>query len=82
LAHAAGSRVDAALIISECSNGSFVNFEAPGTLGSGWYLTFRNTDPATLAYVTPASANSAALVAAFSTTGGSSSTLSTVARRR
>jgi hypothetical protein len=35
----------------DVSNGTFVNFEAPGTLGSGWYLTFRNTDPATLAYV-------------------------------
>jgi hypothetical protein len=37
----------------DVSNGTFVNFEAPGTLGSGWYLTFRNTDPATLAYVSP-----------------------------
>ena len=30
---------------------TFTNFEPPGTLSSGWYLTFRNTDPATLAYV-------------------------------
>jgi streptogramin lyase len=34
----------------DVSTGSFVNFEAPGTLGSGWYLTFGRTDPATLAY--------------------------------
>jgi hypothetical protein len=34
----------------DVSDGSFVNFEPPGTLGSGWYLTFGQTDPATLAY--------------------------------
>jgi hypothetical protein len=37
----------------DVSDGSFVNFEPPGTLGSGWYLTFGQTDPATLAYGTP-----------------------------
>jgi DNA-binding beta-propeller fold protein YncE len=37
----------------DVSDGSFVNFEAPGTLGSPWYLTFGQTDPATLAYGTP-----------------------------
>jgi hypothetical protein len=44
----------------DVGNGTFVNFEAPGTLGSGWYLTFRNTDPATLAYLgsAPAAASS------------------------
>jgi hypothetical protein len=30
---------------------TFTNFEAPGTLGQPWYLTFGNTDPGTLAYV-------------------------------
>jgi hypothetical protein len=37
----------------DVSDGSFVNFEPPGTLGSPWYLTFGQTDPATLAYGTP-----------------------------
>jgi hypothetical protein len=37
----------------DVSDGSFVNFEAPGTLGSPWYLTFGQTDPATLTYGTP-----------------------------
>jgi len=32
---------------------TFTNFEAPGTLDSPWYLTFGQTDPATLAYRTP-----------------------------
>jgi hypothetical protein len=41
----------------DVSNGSFVNFEPPGTLGSGWYLTFGKTDPATLAYDPPPDAN-------------------------
>jgi hypothetical protein len=34
----------------DVGSGTFNDFEPPGTLGSGWYLTFRNTDPATLAY--------------------------------
>src|SRR5262249_43384779 len=34
----------------DVGDGSFVNFAPPGTLGSGWYLTFGRTDPATLAY--------------------------------
>jgi hypothetical protein len=37
----------------DVSDGSFVNFEPPGTLGQPWYLTFGQTDPATLAYGTP-----------------------------
>jgi streptogramin lyase len=37
----------------DVSDGSFVNFEPPGTLGTPWYLTFGQTDPATLAYGTP-----------------------------
>jgi hypothetical protein len=32
---------------------NFNDFEAPGTLDSPWYLTFGQTDPATLAYGTP-----------------------------
>jgi hypothetical protein len=36
----------------DVSNGTFNPFEPPGTLGSGWYLTFGQTDPATLAYRT------------------------------
>jgi hypothetical protein len=56
----------------DVSTGSFVNFEPPGTLGSGWFLTFRNTDPATLAYGGPAAASSS--VTAAATTAGSSGT--------
>jgi hypothetical protein len=37
----------------DVSDGSFVNFEPAGKLGSGWYLTFGQTDPATLAYGPP-----------------------------
>jgi streptogramin lyase len=37
----------------DVSDGSFVSFEPPGTLGQPWYLTFGQTDPATLAYGTP-----------------------------
>ena len=37
----------------DVSDGSFVNFEPPGTLGQPWYLTFGQTDPATLTYGTP-----------------------------
>jgi hypothetical protein len=55
-----GSPSSGAVRSYDVSNGNFVNFEAPGTLGSGWYLTFRNTDPATLAYVDPVPASSAA----------------------
>ena len=39
--------------VSDENFGSFVNFESPGTLGFPWYLTFGQTDPATLAYGTP-----------------------------
>jgi glucose/arabinose dehydrogenase len=37
----------------DVSDGSFVNFEPAGTLGFPWYLTFGQTDPATLAYGSP-----------------------------
>jgi hypothetical protein len=37
----------------DVSDGSFVNFEPAGTLGFPWYLTFGQTDPATLAYGRP-----------------------------
>jgi hypothetical protein len=37
----------------DVSTGQFDTFEPAGTLGSGWYLTFGQTDPATLAYGTP-----------------------------
>src|SRR5205085_10200461 len=50
----------------DVSDGSFVNFEAPGTLGSAWYLTFRNTDPATLAYNAPADSAAALAVGGLS----------------
>jgi hypothetical protein len=53
----------------------FDNFEPLGTLGSAWYLTFRNTDPATLAYVDPPA--TAALPAA----GQSASPLATTPAR-
>src|SRR5262249_39446303 len=36
---------------------------------SAWYLTFRNTDPATLAYVDPTPASSLATVASAGTSG-------------
>jgi hypothetical protein len=58
----------------DVGTGTFSLFEAPGTLGSAWYLTFRNTDPATLAYVAPPPADSSAavLAAALGTTAGTS----------
>jgi hypothetical protein len=46
----------------DVSDGSFVAFEPPGTIGSGWYATFGQTDPATLAYSLAPDAN---LVAAL-----------------
>jgi hypothetical protein len=42
-------------------------FEAPGTLDSPWYLTFGQTDPATLAYGTPGQTDPATL--AYGTPG-------------
>jgi hypothetical protein len=60
----------------DVSDGNFVNFEAPGTLGSGWYLTFRNTDPATLAYrdSAPADGSASAALAGPSTTASGTAT--------
>src|SRR5262249_57216102 len=46
------SKYSGAVRSYDVSDGSFVEFEPPGTLGSGWYLTFGQTDPATLAYGT------------------------------
>jgi hypothetical protein len=49
-----GSPYSGAVRSYDVNDGSFVNFEAPGTLDSAWYLTFGQTDPATLAYMDPA----------------------------
>src|SRR5262249_51162168 len=54
-----GSPDTGAIRSYDVSDGSFVNFAAPGTLGSAWYLTFGNTDPAPLASAGPRGAAAA-----------------------
>ena len=71
-----GSLFSGAVRSYDVSDGSFVNFEAPGTLDSGWYLTFRNTDPATLAYVDPAPASSSVTAAATPASSSDAAALS------
>jgi hypothetical protein len=36
----------------DVNDGTFIDFVPPGTMGSAWYMTFGETDPATLAYGT------------------------------
>src|SRR5262249_39997777 len=64
----AGSPDEGAVRSYDVTTKTFVNFEAPATLGQGWFLTFGNTDPATLAYSDPMGPSAAAPLAASSAT--------------
>jgi hypothetical protein len=61
-----GSPDEGAVREYDVASKTFTNFEAPGTLGQGWFLTFGKTDPATLAY-NPPSGPSAVIPAATQT---------------